>query len=195
MSHFSENPASWNEVMRGVERVEARTRSRRLKISAFPNSTANTRKLEEVLDVWERNEGFVPDVIVTDYADIMAPEEGASKEYRHQQNETWKALRALSQKRHCLCITATQADAPAQDTRKMTARNFSEDKRKNAHVTGLYAIDQTADEKVDGIWRISPLLVREHSLSPSVVVGHNLSTGQPHLFSFFEKSFKKFQKK
>ena len=56
----------------------------------------------------------------------------------NQINTTWKQLRALSQDRHCLVVTATQANAGSY-TREapMDRRSFSEDKRKLAHATGI----------------------------------------------------------
>ena len=66
--------------------------------------------MEQCLDDWEAREGFVPDVIVIDYADLLEAD-GKSTEFRHKQDSIWKGLRAMSQKRHALVLTATQADA------------------------------------------------------------------------------------
>ena len=46
----------------------------------------------------------IPDVIIVDYADILAPEDTRQSEKRHQVDETWKALRRLSQEWHALVI-------------------------------------------------------------------------------------------
>ena len=140
-----------------------------------------------MLDIWEREDGFVPDIIAIDYADLLVPE--VRTEFRHQVDNIWKGLRNLTQERHCLGITVTQADARAYDQNKLKVSNFSEDKRKNAHVTAMYGINQdTKDrEKKLGIMRFNELVVREGDFSSSneVYVIQNLRRGRPFLGSFW----------
>lgn len=131
-----------------------------LKVSVHPNSTVNVRGITSILDRWEMVEGFIPDVIVIDYADILAPEDPRLQP-RDQVNETWKALRRLSQERHALVIAPTQADAQSYDARTLNMRNFSEDKRKMAHVTGMFGLNQTAEEKDVGVMRLNWIVLRE----------------------------------
>lgn len=133
-----------------------------LKVSVHPNSSINVSGIEGILEQWLLDEGFIPDVIVIDYADILAPEEveGQLSE-RGTVNETWKALRRLSQKKHALVITATQADAKAYKQALQTRSNFSEDKRKLAHVTAIMGLNQTPAEKAIGGMRINWIALRE----------------------------------
>ncbi|MDR2704348.1 MAG: hypothetical protein LBC02_01085, partial [Planctomycetaceae bacterium] len=44
----------------------------RLRLSVHPNNSINVRGIESLLDVWERD-GWIPDVIVIDYADLLLP--------------------------------------------------------------------------------------------------------------------------
>ena len=94
---------------------------------------------------WERD-GWLPDVIVIDYADLLAAESSRT-EGRDTINGTWKALRALSQELHGLVVTATQSDANSATTGLLTRANFSEDKRKFAHITGMNGLNQNNEEK------------------------------------------------
>ena len=105
-------------------------------------------------------EGFIPDVIVIDYADILAPED-PRQQPRDQVNETWKALRRLSQERHCLVIAPTQANAASYDKWVQGMHNFSEDKRKLAHVTGMLGLNQTEEEKALHVMRLNWIVLRE----------------------------------
>jgi len=130
------------------------------KVSIHPNTTVNVRGITSILDHWEMMEGFIPDVIVIDYADILAPEDPRMPP-RDQVNDTWKSLRRLSQERHCLVLAPTQANASSYDTHTMTMRNFSEDKRKLAHVTGMIGLNQTENEKKVGVMRLNWLVLRE----------------------------------
>ena len=56
--------------------------------------------------------GIVPDVVVIDYADIMADE---GKDERASVNKRWKYLRGLADTHKCLIVTATQANSSSFD--------------------------------------------------------------------------------
>ena len=92
------------------------------RLSTHPNTTLSVKKIETILSLWESQDNFVPDIIVIDYADLLVTD--TKIEFRHQQNEIWKALRGLSQKKHCLVITATQADAKAYDQNSLKSVFF-----------------------------------------------------------------------
>lgn len=184
-------PLTWQEAIREGERYVKRVRGKGFKLACFPNDSVNVRQLDAVLDRWEIEDGFIPDVIVGDYADILAPED-TRKEARHQINDTWKALRRLSQKRRACVITATQADAASYDQKSVKLKNFSEDKRKYSHVTAVYGLNQTPEEKGDGILRIGELLVREDlSAEREVALLGRLEMGRPILSSYWIQPRKK----
>ncbi len=134
-----------------------------LKLSVHPNNTVNVHDIESIIEGWVRQD-WVPDVLVIDYADILAPL-NTKDDVRDQINSTWKALRSLSQKFHCLLVTATQTDADSYHQRILTRDNFSEDKRKYSHVTGMAGINQTPDEKVEELYRLNWVVLRELEFS------------------------------
>jgi hypothetical protein len=183
--HHIKNPLTWREAWRLGKRFLGRTRGRDFKLSVHPSDQLSVSGLKIILDNWEAFEGFVPDVIVVDYADNLAPE-SRKEEFRHQQNQTWKMLRGLSLERHCLVVTATQASAASYDTVSLSMKHFSEDKRKFAHVTGMFGLNQTAAEKRAGLMRINTIVMRESEfhVDEEVHVAQSLKTGQPMLFSF-----------
>jgi replicative DNA helicase len=149
-------------------------------MSVHPNTTINVQGIEGILQRWEHEKDFVPDVIIIDYADILAPENNR-KDERHQINDTWKALRKLSQEWHCLVVAPTQANAAAYKTGVQTMSNFSEDKRKLAHVTGMFGLNQTDDEKEEGIMRLNWIVLREHDFNTTkcLYVGQCLPLARP----------------
>jgi hypothetical protein len=128
--------------------------------SIHPNSSINVNGIDGILQRWEHEKQFVPDVVVIDYADILAPED-PRREFRHQVNDTWKALRRLSQERHCLVIAPTQANASSYDADVQTMKHVSEDKRKWSHVTGALGLNQTQAEKDMGLMRLNWVVLRE----------------------------------
>ena len=83
-------------------------------------------------------------------------------------------MKRLSQDRHCLVIAPTQADAASYDLELMTAKNFSEDKRKLSHVDAMMCLNQTPEEKDADIMRLNWVKKRELYYS----VYHCLYVGQ-----------------
>lgn len=159
---------------------------RQFRLATYANGTLFTTEIMSQLDVWEKQDGFVPDIVIVDYADLL---ESKVSEFRHKQNAIWKDLRRLSQERYCLVVTATQADAKSYEKGTLRLANFSEDKRKYAHVTAMYGLNQDTEdrEKNIGIMRINQLIIREGSFSNSheVTVLQNLKRGRPHIASYW----------
>lgn len=176
---------TWRHAYNQGKKTAHRARRRRFKLSTHSNNSVNVRGIKTQLDLWEKIEGFIPDVILIDYADILAPENN-KWDFRQQVNTTWQELRALSQDRHCLVATATQADAASYDKKSIGMKNFSEDKRKYSHVNMILTLNQTEDEKQDGIMRIGKMFVRENSFSihKTVTVLECRAIGRPYLASF-----------
>ena len=158
----------------------------RFKLSRHHNSTLSVREIRRILDSWEREVGFVPDVIIIDYADLLVT--GGQEEYRHRVDSVWKELRGLAQERRALVVTATQADARSYEKNRLSLSNFSEDKRKYSHVTAMYGLNQDPKgiEKRMGLMRINELVVRSGTFSEAneVFVLQSLDIGKPCLGSF-----------
>lgn len=159
----------WREAMRAFNEVVNKTRTSHplLKLSTYAMGKATVPAIEAELDEWER-EGWVPDVVVIDYADILEETEGDDE--RGRTNQKWKRLRGLSQTRHILLVTATQSDADAYTAHIQRKSNFSDDKRKLAHVTGFIGINQNDDEKKLGVQRLNWIVLREGSFHESTCV-------------------------
>lgn len=162
-------------------------RNRNFKLSTYTSGSLTADEIISTLDLWERRDGFVADMIVVDFADIMSSQIKA--EFRHQENEKWMKLRGISQKKHALVVTATWTDASSYDKDTLGLSNFSEDKRKYGHVTAMYGLNQDhkGREKKIGIMRINQIVIREDAFSSSteVVVLQNLKRGQPCLASYW----------
>jgi len=104
---------------------------------------------------------WVPDVVIVDYADLLLPESRTARmDFRHQVDATWKILRRIALNNHSLLMTATQANSGSYGAALLGPDHFSEDKRKNAHVTGMLGINQTDEEKELGIYRLNWILLR-----------------------------------
>lgn len=167
--------------------------NRKLKLSTHPNGTLSVNNIISIIKKWHKKNQFVPDLIIIDYADLLVPP--AKIEFRHGQNEIWKQLRRLSQTPIegilPLVIAPTQADSSSYTAFRLNLSNFSEDKRKFAHCTAMYGLNQSPDgrEKKLGLMRINEIIIREGEFTndSEVVVLQNLRQGRPFKGSFFQK--------
>lgn len=182
---YIKSPLTWREGFRLGKKFDRSMAGSHLRLSCHYVDSLSVSGVESILNQWEDMDGFVPDVIVIDYADILAHEKG--KELRHQQAYDWKRLRALSLERNCLVITATQTSAHSYNEEKVRIEHYSESKDKYAHVTAIIGLSQIAEEKRKGIMRIGPVLpFREddNDIEQEVTVLQCLKIGRPFLGSY-----------
>jgi len=181
-----DGPLNWQRAWESCEEKTRRHKKPLLRLSTHPNNSINVKGVINILDEWERAE-WVPDVVVIDYADILAIPTGFQPGERDAINETWKQLRSLSQSHHILVLTATQADAHSYDAYTIRRSNFSDDRRKNDHVTGMLGLNATEEEQGMGVYRLNWIKRREEAYTESrcVYVAGCLNIGRPHMVSAF----------
>jgi len=157
-----------------------------VRLSTHANGTLTVSMMRKILRQWEK-EGFKPDLVLVDYGDLLLHE--IKGEFRHQEDHKWKGLRAASQETNALWVVPTQADSKSYKQNSLDMTNFNEDKRKNAHVTAMYGLNQDKEgrEKEIGIMRINKIVVREDEFHPTqqVHVLQHLAIGRPLLGSYF----------
>lgn len=163
----------------------AGSKESRLKLKCVSPSSLSASDIERDVRSFSR-QGWIPDMVVVDYADLLAPEPHTLQwDFRHQENEKWKILRRVSQDFHLLVLTATQAAATAYNSPVVRKTDFSEDKRKNAHVTGMLGINQTSEEKQQGIYRLNWTFLRDGAWTDTQVchTAGNLALACPCIVS------------
>lgn len=185
--HFDEplSSANLSAYLHRFRNKVVRSNDDYLRLVCSPSGTVNVQSIESTIRTWS-HDGWTPDVVVIDYADILAPPSHASKmDERGQINATWQQMRSMSQSLHALVVTATQADAGSYGRDLITRKNFSGDKRKLAHVTAMMGINMTAEEKRKGITRRNWIVMREGPYSPDEViyVGSCLAVCNPWVVS------------
>ena len=139
-----------------------------LRLMCYPNSTVSILDIISQVNHWAR-EGFIPDIIIIDYSDILAPPAG-SHDGLDEIDRTWKLMRRLSQEMHCLVVTATQSNAAAykkEGNQLLGKKHFSGRKTKMAHVNGMIGINVLPGDKEKGICRLNWIVRREGAWSES----------------------------
>lgn len=171
------------EVKKKQRSLKRLFRGGAFRIYAEPAYSMTVESLENKLDDLAY-EGFYPDVIIIDYADIMAPSD--KNEYRQQIDGIWKRLRALAQKRKAVVVTASQTNRGAI-SREVEAEDVAEDVRKIAHVTSMIAISKTKYCKQNKLAIFSQMAIREGEPEMrKVVATQNLALGRPILESHWK---------
>jgi hypothetical protein len=116
-------------------------------IKEFSRGSCSMRALENYIDSLEITEGFIPDIIINDYPDIMKLPGG---EYRHGIDKIYQDHASLASERDCLVVAFSQVKASAYHKKNITMSDFAEDKRKAAHCDLAFALCQTTEEEERG---------------------------------------------
>jgi hypothetical protein len=156
------------DKMRWYEKTVLRSKESYFKLACYENYSVNVLGVRSALEEWLDN-GERIDVVLIDYADLLAPVDG-KVDTREQINTTWKYLRSISQKYHVLLVTATQADAQSFKSGLLSRVNFSEDRRKLDHVTGMIGINQRPEEEENEVVRLNWVNRREEKAPERKVV-------------------------
>lgn len=147
-----------DEVKSKQDWYKKQLRGGELRVESFIQGSSTLSDCIARLDNLEYYENFVPDVIIWDYPDIMAPE--IKGDERTQIDDIWKKIRGLGQARNCLNVAGSQVSANAWG-KDIKGNDAAENKRKAAHITKMFALNQTDREREEGIIRIQSLFERE----------------------------------
>jgi len=154
------------------------------RVMSYPAFSASFDDCERDLDELEDREGFVSDVIAHDYFDISAPGSGTSGfSERGVADYVWKRGKGLASRRHALMATVLQSNRKSISKKSLEQEDTAEDIRKLAHVDELFGVNQTPEEKDQGVSRISTIAHRheEFTFLGEVMVLQSLALGQPFL--------------
>lgn len=178
-------PLSWTDAYKALRKF-GKKQLASFRISTHAAGTLSVRGIKAVLSQWQKQDGFTADVIIVDYADLLVSD-SSRMDFRHQQNYIWESLRNLSQEQVALVATVTQIAARGYSKQLLSMDDFSEDKRKFSHVTAMYGLNQTPEEKRIGVMRINELVVREADFDSKhpVTILQRLQIGRPFLGSWW----------
>ena len=170
-------------------------RSGKFKLLEFPSGTLTTKMLETHLYNLEFYEDFIPDVIITDYADKM--QSSHKREYRHQLNEIWEWHKGIAQKKHILMITGSQSNT-SRTGADIKQGDWAESIGKSNLVDIAFSLNQTPIEKQEGIMRIGIMKQRhdDFNVMGEAMVLQQYKIGKPYLDSYFKGNiFQKYKKR
>ena len=162
----------------------ALVRGSKFHLVEFPSGSLTMSELRAYLYNLEQYDGFVPDAIVTDYADKFKSER--SGEYRHGINEIWEGHKGLAQDKNALVVTASQSNT-ARTGKRIGQGSWAEDIRKLNLIDAGIALNMTPEQKLRGLMEIGVMAQRHDWFDVLGVVNvlHQLKIGRPYLSSYY----------
>jgi replicative DNA helicase len=132
-------------------------------VESYPVGTFSCMDLEKRLKLLEEESGFVADIVLVDYPNVMKMND--KKDLRLAIGDIWKGLASIKQSRNCLVVAASQTNRAAISKADLTMEDLAEDFSKAMISDVFLAINQTPTEKDDKVARISTILHRHRDFS------------------------------
>lgn len=150
-----------------------RARAGRLDIIQFPTGTLTCDKLRMVLDK-AKSKGIKYDMIVVDYADIMAPNYRSNDPIENSKS-IYVDLRAIAVEEDVAVLTATQTNREGFKATVARAEHTSEDFNKVRIVDLMISINATDEERANGEARLYFAASRNQEGGFTVHIKQNLA--------------------
>lgn len=158
-----------------AERLTALKRRRPVLIKSFPSGSLTVAKLQSFLDMLERKDGFVPDLVIVDYPDLMAI---SGENRRTETGGVFVHLRGLAQARNFALVCPTQGNRQSSTARLVRQDHVSEDWSKVMTTDFLVTYNQTQRERSVNLARLFVAAGRSDEDMFTVLISQSYATGQ-----------------
>lgn len=120
-------------------------------VKGFPTGSLSVRQLEGYFDGLESSMGFIPDLVLIDYADLMDVD---MKNMRVSLGNVYKGIRGLAQKRNCAVASCSQSNKDGWDAKTIKGKHVAEDASKMGTIDVGITYNQTEAEHKLGLARL-----------------------------------------
>lgn len=157
-------------------------RAGKIHMKEFPSFRYTIDDMIRYIHNLEEYEGFIPSVIITDYADKLKWR--IPNDARLSIAEIWNQHKGLAQTRHCLVITASQSST-MRTNKKVGSGTWGETQEKMNVIDLGLAFNQTDEEQAMGILNIDIAKKRHYGQKKNeeVMVLQQLAIGRPYIDS------------
>lgn len=145
-----------NNVPDHKEKVEADVRGAvkgRLMIKEFATKTATVQTLRAYIQRLVATKGFVPDMVVVDYADLMRGSRSYG-DHRFELAGVYEELRALAQELNVVLITADQTNRGGMNEEIVTLSSIAESFAKATVCDVIITISRRMEDKQSNMGRL-----------------------------------------
>tara|TARA_R110002074_G_scaffold86408_2_gene190815 strand:- start:4165 stop:5484 length:1320 start_codon:yes stop_codon:yes gene_type:complete len=148
---------NYSALISGALDVEKRINAAKAKagpliIHEYPSGTLTPAGLSRLVNKYKAD-GMTFDLIVVDYADLMAPNH-RNTEARENSREIYIDLRAIAQEHNAAMLSATQTNREGMKAAVQRMEHVAEDINKVRTADLLITLNQTEDEKVSKQMRL-----------------------------------------
>lgn len=150
-------------------------RSDFLRIKRFPTRSATVDDLDAYIETLEITEGFIPDMIVLDYAGILKAD---PKNPRIAMGRNLEDFRALCIRRNAAGVTAGQLSKAGAEAMSAGSTHVAEDWSMIGTADITLVLSSTDAEKALGLARIRATNARDAEDNFGVLVTQNYASGQ-----------------
>ena len=164
------------------KRLEHFKKRGRLLIKEFPTGMLTVPQLNAYLDTLAKTDGFVPDMLVIDYADLMTLDVAT---LRLDTGRLYRELRGVGVQRNMAVVTASQGNRGSATARVVGVTNVAEDWSKIGTVDTVVTYSQTAAEHKLNLARLYVAAARGSKDKFIVLISQAYATGQFCLDSVF----------
>lgn len=156
------------------------------RLSVHKKYTLTYDKMMRDIEVLHAQDGFVPDAFVLDYVDIL--DIGSKFDDYRAVDEAWKLLARVAGEFNALMITATQANKEGHKAANLDASHQSGFYGKNQHVNMMVGLNQTPEEKEQGVikYGITEARSQHYIQGKTCVVLQDIKAGQVYLDSYYK---------
>ena len=118
----------------------------KLIVKEYPTRSATIQTIKNHIEKM-KNQDFLPDMIIVDYADLIKPEGSSKEEKRHQLESIYEELRGISQEAGCPIWTASQTNRSGLNAEVITMESISEAFNKCFVADFIFSVSRTVGDK------------------------------------------------
>ena len=177
----------YNKELVLKNRAKMRKFGGKINIKKYAMGQCSPQELNAFISYLENFENFIPDLVINDYADIMAPCD-TSKVTRDSINEVYIYLKRIADDHNCCMITSTQINDEGMKTLihkgRVEGRHLAEDKRKWGNIDkGLFVgTTEELEELNESV--VGCFANRTGRQGQRCIVGWNCEIGQFNAYSY-----------
>lgn len=154
MIPHSERISRFSTLQSRLEEIQ-KLRGDNLVIKEFPTGQASVSTLRSYLVSLKNFRGWVPDLILLDYADLMQPDHGKGLELWQRQQRIYEEVRGLASEDPSYCIfTASQANRQSRSVPIITENELGDSFGKLRVVDAAWSINVTDMERTRSVGRL-----------------------------------------
>lgn len=180
-ARFTDTPISdlvgkFADVNAKVEALSMRSNIGRFYIAEYPSGSMSPSMLSSLMER-HKSKGWVYDMVVVDYADIMTADFRTNDPIENSK-QVYLGLRAIAQEWNCAMLTATQSNRDGSKAIVAKSENVADDFNKVRTADLFISINSTEEEKRDNKARLYFAAARNSKSGMAVSITQDFNRGR-----------------